>query len=465
MVFQNDSGDQSATTKSAVSAGTINITKPGEQTQDVANLNRDTTNLNGTVSKTPDVQKMLSQQADTMNAAQAAGQTVSQAIGLYADHKRDAALDAADKAYKAGDLAGAQAALNEAKGWMEGGASRAELQMGGGALIGGLGGGSALTAIGGAAGAGTSSLLANQAEKISKSVGDTTGSSLVGNIAANVAATVGGALVGGSAGTAMASNVQLYNAGNDANNKDAQAKATGLQGLINQAVAAGVGAVNTVAGVRNAIGNAIGDAVDSAASQFGTLMKRDAQDKMSQSPAQLISQSVANGVNTVLGSKGGEPPIAGPGTVLVNSSMEQAANASLTGSRGAPSNAILSNNGGDDANANANGATGNGPYSNLTDSSSVGPGKNFTATQKKNIIEQNMANNGGELRSDLDGTLLVPASKGQKGVTPPPNEVQIDHIVAKNPADSSAPAGTNSYSNAQVLSREQNRDKSNKPPK
>lgn len=465
MVFQNDSGDQSATTKSAVSAGTINITKPGEQTQDVANLNRDATDLNGTVSKTPDVQKMLSQQADTMNAAQAAGQTVSQAIGLYADHKRDAALEAADKAYKAGDLAGVQAALNEAKGWMEGGASRAELQMGGGALIGGLGGGSALTAIGGAAGAGTSSLLANQAEKISKSVGDTTGSSLVGNIAANVAATVGGALVGGSAGTAMASNVQLYNAGNDANNKDAQAKATGLQGLINQAVAAGVGAVNTVAGVRNAIGNAIGDAVDSAASQFGTLMKRDAQDKMSQSPAQLISQSVANGVNTVLGSKGGEPPIAGPGTVLVNSSMEQAANASLTGSRGAPSNAILSNNGGDDANANANGATGNGPYSNLTDSSSVGPGKNFTATQKKNIIEQNMANNGGELRSDLDGTLLVPASKSQKGVTPPPNEVQIDHIVAKNPADSSAPAGTNSYSNAQVLSREQNRDKSNKPPK
>ncbi|WP_437340204.1 hypothetical protein [Burkholderia pseudomallei] len=70
-----------------------------------------------------------------------------------------------------------------------------------------------LTAIGGAAGAGTSSLLAGQAEKISKSVGDMTGSSLVGNIAANVAATVGGALVGGSAGAAMASNVELYNAG------------------------------------------------------------------------------------------------------------------------------------------------------------------------------------------------------------------------------------------------------------
>ncbi|WP_375804571.1 hemagglutinin repeat-containing protein [Burkholderia glumae] len=348
MVFQNDSGDQSATTKSAVSAGTINITKPGEQTQDLANLNRDATNLNGTVSKTPDVQKTLSQQADTMNAAQAAGQTVSQGIGLYADNKRDAALKAAHAAYDSGDLAGAQAALNEAKGWMEGGASRAELQMGGGALIGGLGGGSALTAIGGAAGAGMSSLLAGQAEKISKSVVDTTGSSLVGNIAANVAATVGGALVGGSAGAAMASNVQLYNAGNDTNNKDAQAKATGLQGLINQAVAAGVGELNAVANARNAIGNAIGNAVDSAASQFGTLMKRDAQDKISQSPAQLISQGVANGVNTVLGSKGGEPPMAGPSVALVDSVTGQAANATLGATdRTPPSNAILSNSNSD----------------------------------------------------------------------------------------------------------------------
>ncbi|WP_241301897.1 hemagglutinin repeat-containing protein [Burkholderia stabilis] len=236
MVFQNDSGDQSATTKSAVSAGTINITKPGEQTQDLANLNRDATNLNGTVSKTPDVQKTLSQQADTMNAAQAAGQTVSQGIGLYADHKRDAALDAAKAAYDNGDLAGAQAALNEAKGWMEGGASRAELQIGGGALIGGLGGGSALTAIGGAAGAGMSSLLAGQAEKISKSVGDSTGSSLVGNIAANVAATVGGALVGGSAGASMASNVQLYNAGNDSGNQQSNDVFASLSKKVAQAI-------------------------------------------------------------------------------------------------------------------------------------------------------------------------------------------------------------------------------------
>ncbi|MET5115993.1 hypothetical protein AAHH79_37845, partial [Burkholderia pseudomallei] len=76
MVFQTDSGDHSATTKSAVSAGTNNIPTPGEQTQEVANLNRDTTNLNGSVSKTPEVAKMLSLQADTMNAEQWEGQTV-----------------------------------------------------------------------------------------------------------------------------------------------------------------------------------------------------------------------------------------------------------------------------------------------------------------------------------------------------------------------------------------------------
>ncbi|KGX17081.1 putative hemagglutination activity domain protein [Burkholderia pseudomallei] len=170
--------------------------------------------------------------------------------------------------------------------------------------LGGLGAGSALTAIGGAAGAGMSSLLANQVEKISKSVGDTTGPSLVGNIAANVAATVGGALVGGSAGAAMASNVQLYNAGNDSGDKDAQAKAAGIQGLINQALATTSGTLGSLAGLRNPVSDAIGTAVDSAASQFGTLMKRDAQDKISQSPAQLISQGVANGVGAVVGMGG-----------------------------------------------------------------------------------------------------------------------------------------------------------------
>jgi filamentous hemagglutinin family protein len=51
MISQNESGDSSATTRSAVSAGTINVTNGAGQTQDIANLSRDTTNTNGTVGR------------------------------------------------------------------------------------------------------------------------------------------------------------------------------------------------------------------------------------------------------------------------------------------------------------------------------------------------------------------------------------------------------------------------------
>ncbi|WP_185219142.1 polymorphic toxin type 22 domain-containing protein, partial [Paraburkholderia dinghuensis] len=194
MISQSDSGDQSATTRSAVSAGTINITNQAAQTQDVANLSRDTTNTNGTVSATPDVQNLLNEQADTMQAAQAAGQVVAQGIGAYADHKRNTATDAAT--YDA---------------WDEGGDNRALLQAAGGALIGGLGGGSVFTAAGGAAGAGLASKEAQALDSIAQGVESETGLALLGNLAGNIAAGLSGALVGGTAGASMASNVQLYN--------------------------------------------------------------------------------------------------------------------------------------------------------------------------------------------------------------------------------------------------------------
>ncbi|WP_052391841.1 hemagglutinin repeat-containing protein [Paraburkholderia bannensis] len=196
MISQNENGDSSATTRSAVSAGTINVTNAGAQVQDVANLSRDTTNTNGTVAATPNVQNILSQQADTMQAAQAAGQVVAQGIGAYADNKREAAS-------KAGDQATAAA-------WDEGGDNRTALHIAGGALIGGLGGG-ALDALGGAAGAGVASAMARDLDRISNGVASETGSPLIGNLAANIVAGLGGAVVGGTAGAATASNVDLYN--------------------------------------------------------------------------------------------------------------------------------------------------------------------------------------------------------------------------------------------------------------
>ena len=94
-----------------------------------------------------------------------------------------------------------------------------------------------------------------------------------------------------------------------------------------------------------------------------------------------------------------------------------------------------------------------GPYANLTDPPNVGPGKDFSAAQKAQIIRQNRRMNGGVVRSDMSGVELTRPQKSMKGVTPSPLEWQIDHIIPKSAG------GTNSYANAQVLSRLENRVK------
>ncbi|NLP65387.1 hemagglutinin repeat-containing protein [Paraburkholderia sacchari] len=300
MIPQNDSGDQSATTRSAVSAGTVNITDGANQKQDVGSLSRDTANTNGKVANAPDVNDMLNKQADTMQAAQAAGQAVAQGIGAYADMKRDAAEKAVEAAADSNDPQAMAAALADYANWREGGDARAALQAGGGALVGGLGGG-AFGAIGGAAGAALSSKLADQTRAATDAVTDATGSSLIGNIGGNILSGLAGALVGGGAGAAAASNVNLYNEGKD---PEAAAKDARVKGI-----------------VERALGNApdfnpvsLGTLID----QFIGQVKSGAQAKMSEAPSALAAQGVANGINAGIGIGGGVPPAASPGAVLVN---------------------------------------------------------------------------------------------------------------------------------------------------
>ncbi|MFW6850474.1 hemagglutinin repeat-containing protein [Burkholderia gladioli] len=200
MLGQNDSGSDRATTKSGVSAGTITIRDSVNQKQDVASLNRDTTNTNGTVSKLPDMQNLLSNQADVMAAASAAGEAVSRRIGDYADKMmKEAAAD--------GDKAGVDA-------WKEGGANRALMQGAGAALVTGLAGGNT---VGGAAGAAIASIASGKLNELSGAIadsdptGDVNMNQALGNIVANALATGAGGVVGGEAGAFSGYNVDRFN--------------------------------------------------------------------------------------------------------------------------------------------------------------------------------------------------------------------------------------------------------------
>lgn len=93
-------------------------------------------------------------------------------------------------------------------------------------------------------------------------------------------------------------------------------------------------------------------------------------------------------------------------------------------------------------------------YSNLKEPRNVGPGKKFTQAQKARILEANRQANGGVLRSDLSRQQLANPVQSQRGVPATMHQAEIDHIKPRSRG------GTNSNSNAQVLSKKENINKS-----
>jgi len=69
---------------------------------------------------------------------------------------------------------------------------------------------------------------------------------LIGNISGNIVSGLGGALVGGSSGAAMASDVNLYNQGNDTGDTKAKAKAGALLAQLNSDRAATLNAISNL---------------------------------------------------------------------------------------------------------------------------------------------------------------------------------------------------------------------------
>jgi hypothetical protein len=99
-----------------------------------------------------------------------------------------------------------------------------------------------------------------------------------------------------------------------------------------------------------------------------------------------------------------------------------------------------------------------GPYGHLKEPRTVKPGREFTPAQRRRIVQENQKQHDGEIRDDYTGEALIPAQQSRPGVTPPDNEVHIDHVIPR------AEGGTNSNRNARVTSRRYNLDKGARMP-
>jgi len=84
------------------------------------------------------------------------------------------------------------------------------------------------------------------------------------------------------------------------------------------------------------------------------------------------------------------------------------------------------------------------------------PGSRFTQKDKAVVKQDNAARNEGNNKCENCGVETLPAQQHKKGVTPPKNETQVDHVVPR------AKGGTGDPDNGQVLCRDCNIKKSDK---
>lgn len=88
-------------------------------------------------------------------------------------------------------------------------------------------------------------------------------------------------------------------------------------------------------------------------------------------------------------------------------------------------------------------------------------GLRFPDSVKQAALQANTDENGGVVKCAECDTTCVQPQKSMKGVTPPQNEWQFDHIDPKKPKDPNATPGTDTLDNCQILCRKCNRKKSN----